>query len=435
MATIKFFTKGGKTSSTIYVRLYQGRQIDFKRSTHYQINPKHWDAKKEKLRNISGVTDKDEINGHLIGLREHINTKYNIDYANGKKINGDWLELKVNEYFGQYEETDLNILNKYCEYFISNLSTKKNHAKGGELGVSKRTIEKYENVANKLKGFQKHFKSELLITDINLKFENDFIKYLSKVEKLSDNTIGRMITFVKTICNDARDNGIKTNPQLAKIKGFKKQAQFVTLNEREIEDIIRYDFSKSPYLDNARDWLIIGLHTGQRVSDFMSFTEETIKGEYLEFTQKKTGSKTIVPLHRNVKNVLAKYEGSFPRKISEPRFNEYIKKVCEHAGITKMVEGSKINPKTKRKEEGKYAKWELVSSHICRRSFATNHYGKLPTPVLMNITNHSSEKMFLTYIGKTPNDNAKQLKEYWEAIEERNKTKKAPLKVVKSQLL
>ena len=38
-----------------------------------------------------------------------------------------------------------------------------------------------------------------------------------------------------------------------------------------------------------------------------------------------------------------------------------------------------------------------------RRSFATNFYGKIETPLLMNITGHSKESTFLTYIGTHQN--------------------------------
>ncbi len=72
-----------------------------------------------------------------------------------------------------------------------------------------------------------------------------------------------------------------------------------------------------------------------------------------------------------------------------------------------------IKPGVWRKQDGNFEKWELVSSHICRRSFATNHYGKLPTPVIMAVTGHSTERMFLTYIGKTAKDNAESLMAYW----------------------
>jgi hypothetical protein len=41
-----------------------------------------------------------------------------------------------------------------------------------------------------------------------------------------------------------------------------------------------------------------------------------------------------------------------------------------------------------------------------RRSFASNYYGKIETPLLMNITGHSKESTFLTYIGTHQNKDA-----------------------------
>ena len=75
----------------------------------------------------------------------------------------------------------------------------------------------------------------------------------------------------------------------------------------------------------------------------------------------------------------------------------------------------------------------MVSSHVCRRSFATNHYGELPTPVIMAITGHTTEKMFLNYIGKTAKDNAEVLKQYWKLQETKQKSK-TQFKVIKSSI-
>ena len=38
-----------------------------------------------------------------------------------------------------------------------------------------------------------------------------------------------------------------------------------------------------------------------------------------------------------------------------------------------------------------------------RRSFATNYYGKIETPILMHITGHTKESTFLSYIGTQQN--------------------------------
>jgi hypothetical protein len=83
-----------------------------------------------------------------------------------------------------------------------------------------------------------------------------------------------------------------------------------------------------------------------------------------------------------------------------------------------MVFGSKIletAPKSKifRKESKQYKKYELVTSHIGRRSFATNFYGIIPTSLLIGATGHSTEAMFLNYIGKTDTQKANQLADYF----------------------
>ncbi len=59
-----------------------------------------------------------------------------------------------------------------------------------------------------------------------------------------------------------------------------------------------------------------------------------------------------------------------------------------------------------RRIAGKYPKWQLITSHVGRRSFATNFYGKLGTSYIKNITGHSTEAMLLKYIGKKSKDTA-----------------------------
>ena len=66
-----------------------------------------------------------------------------------------------------------------------------------------------------------------------------------------------------------------------------------------------------------------------------------------------------------------------------------------------------------RTKEVEVEKWEILSSHIGRRSFATNFYGKIPTTYLIYVTGHSTEQMFLTYIGKSNKDLAMELTNYF----------------------
>ena len=49
--------------------------------------------------------------------------------------------------------------------------------------------------------------------------------------------------------------------------------------------------------------------------------------------------------------------------------------------------------------ESHYQKWELMTTHTARRSFATNAFlAKVPVKLIMDITGHSSPKTFYSYI-------------------------------------
>ena len=127
-----------------------------------------------------------------------------------------------------------------------------------------------------------------------------------------------------------------------------------------------------------------------------------------------------IPLHEKVTNVLNKRKGQFPRRISDQRYNDYIKEVCEKAELKNKIQGKIQKNISKEKDmlkmrsvPGQFEKWELVTSHIGRRSFATNFYGKIPTSYLIYVTGHSSEIMFLNYIGKSNKDMALELIKYF----------------------
>jgi hypothetical protein len=110
---------------------------------------------------------------------------------------------------------------------------------------------------------------------------------------------------------------------------------------------------------------------------------------------------------------LNRNKGNFPSALSAQKFNKHLKDLCKIAKINQPTEGAKVKDKTGRKEPGIYPKHELVTSHICRRSFASNFYGEIPTALLISITAHATETQFLEYIGKTTNDYAIQIAEYW----------------------
>ena len=355
MASLKYFTKGNQDPTTIYLRFTHGRKIDLKRSTSLLINPKFWNSKKGSVKQIAEFTDKLNLQNDLNDLKTTILNSFNTKYANGGIINSEWLNHTIKGYFNQDSKTDLNYFLDYAKYYKENLKSKV--LKSGKTGVTENTFKRYNTIINKMTGFETYKKKRYIFENIDLKFYQDFKNYLINVEHLNLNTTGRYINYIKTICIDAKKYGIKINPDVinGEFRATKETVDFITLSEHEIETIYKHDFSKTPYLDNARNWLIIGVWTGARVSDLLKFTKDNIKNGFIEYTAQKTEQKIVLPLHTQVKTILENLNGEFPRTLSSQNFNVFIKKVCSEVEINEMVKGSKrvkLKSKIWRKEKG-----------------------------------------------------------------------------------
>lgn len=425
MATVRFFTKSKSKPAVINVRFKRGAKFDISRTTSLSIDPKYWNNTKGTVRPSAEFKGKLKLVKKLHGLQGEISERYNEDFPNGVLINSEWLNRVILGYFDQDKDLQTEFLTDYAEYHLKNLPHKV--LKNGNTGVQQSTYKKYKSNIVKLKKFETFKKKRYLLNEVNMDFHREYISFLKNEENLNYNSIGKHLTIAKTICLDANSTkGIKISDTIlnGKFRTTKEPTSFVILSEKEINKIFNTDLSHTNYLDNAKNWLIIGVWLGARVSDLLNLSRENIKGNYLEYTAKKTGQKIVMPMHWQVRAILEKLEGNFPYKLSTQKFNDYIKTVCDKAGITEMVPGTKrieigktkTGEKIWRKVAKTYPKNELVSTHICRRSFATNHYGKLPTPVIMSATGHTTEKMLLSYIGKAPTDNANVLMEYWNNV-------------------
>lgn len=420
MATIKYLLQSKNNPATIYLRMSLGRGKALKRKSGYVIDPKSWSTATGYPK--TNLAENKNIKAKLISLEGAIIERYNIDNADGKLIDGNWLLTTINELQNRVNEDNKEYIVEYCKYFIENLPYNVNSI--GKRGASKATLTKYNTILNKLKGFESFKKKKYLIKQVDLNFRSEFIQYLSEKEKINDNTIGRYISFVKTIAYDARKNGYSLNPQILDFKGFTVKPPIVTLNFQEIANIKALDL-QDDRLNAARDWLVIGCYIGQRVSDLLRINKKMIQNiggfDFIVLRQVKTDKLVQIPIHEEVQSILNNREGNFPPTFgntwqsNNTIFNKLIKEVCKLAEFNEKVEGNLNNPTTMRNETGMHEKWKLVSSHICRRSFATNFYStqNYPTPLLMNITGHSTEAMFLNYIGKKPIDYSMQLAKIW----------------------
>jgi integrase len=236
-----------------------------------------------------------------------------------------------------------------------------------------------------------------------MQFYDEYMDYQLNVKENSHNLFGKRIKTIKTFLNDAT---IRGNNIHLMYKGFKltvKDSDNIYLTEDEIKKMYKLDLSENERLERVRDLFVVGCRTGLRYSDLVTIRKENISKDGIKVITKKTGKTLNTVIIEETQEILEKYSYELPN-ISKTNLNKYIKEVGELAGIDEISHkdtykaGKPISIKTK--------KYERISSHTARRSFATNMYkGGHPIYYLMHIIGHKKESTFLNYI-KVTNEEA-----------------------------
>lgn len=270
------------------------------------------------------------------------------------------------------------------------------------------TLRQISSTLNKLENFEKAKRMKLTFDKIDLTTYNNLVAYCTSELNLSTNSIGNVIKNLKMFMHSAFEEGLHQN-LIYRSRYFKKpseESEAIYLNEAELQRM-KKTILPNRHLDNVRDLFLLACYTGVRSQDYDKLNNDSLinNGTMLKVRTEKTDEEVIIPLHPIAKAILEKYNGT-PRLISNQKFNEYIKDVCRIVGLTESVTitrtcGGKKTRITK-------PKYNFVSSHTARRSFATNAYkAGVPTLAIMAITGHRTEKVFLKYVKVTKEEHAK----------------------------
>ena len=247
---------------------------------------------------------------------------------------------------------------------------------------------------------------------INWEFFTDFQNWLcTPPRQASLNYISRGLGIVRQLMREAERRGYHENTAYKEMKVRPEKAAKFALTFEELEKIYNLDLSQDKGLDKARDFLLIAAYTGLRYSDFSRIRAEHIIQEdgklYLEITTKKTGTAVTIPLLEQAEAILSKYDFN-PPKITDQYMNRCLKEVGKLAGLDDIL----IIDRTTggKRTETTVKKYEKLSSHVGRRSFATNFFLLgLPAAMLMQITGHATEHQFMEYIAIDKRRNAKAM--------------------------
>lgn len=194
-----------------------------------------------------------------------------------------------------------------------------------------------------------------------------FVDYMN--ERLATSSVKTYAAMMKAVLNLYNEE-VKLPKDYDKVLSIRGETSSNTwLNDLEIERLIGYiPVNATERL--VKNQFIMGCVTGARHSDYMDFTRENIVNRRLVYVSKKTHIRTEVPLSPVVERLIAENEMFYltGKEVSDPTFNATIRDICRKVGISERLKLYRAGNFV----EGQ--KYEFISSHTARRSFATNLY-------------------------------------------------------------
>ena len=385
--------------TALYLFFSPDKSCRIKYRTNYKILPKSWDFEKERLKpSASGAL---EFNVELNNLANCCTRE-----AMRKKETNQFLSKEDYKQIVQDCIDRDNAVNS--EISISHLKTqflsyKSNFVKEG-------TLKEYRTVFKGLEDFEKHKGTKLILREMDGKFLDQFEVFLSRKKNTNDgdkegllnDTIHKYISTLKVFLKWCNDNDYLVHPDVFKTQktNFKKKAynEIIALSESEIQKLMTHDLSDRPSLERVRDLFCLLCYTGQRFEDLINFDPKDIKNNAWDFISVKVKKRVIVPFEGYIapaKDILERIGYSVP-KISNQKFNEYIKTVGKLAGMDEIIKITRYSGKQKLVIEKR--KYDFLSSHVGRRSMVTNLLSRnVPITLVQKLTAHSDIRTLMKY--------------------------------------
>lgn len=372
-----------------------------------KILPTEWDDKKQR----AVITKKSLLNGDLNMWLDKMATAFKTVFRSclidNKPTNAQELKTKVEE--------ALNIRPEKIEAVklpVTFLEFARKFIQESKPLRAPNTIKAYESTFNRILEYEKFCNTVFQFSDITIEWRAAFIRFLQS-KGIGRNTEGKHIKSVKHLMNEATERGLNTNMAF-KSKSFSKPSEEVHrifLTKEEIKKIADLEIGNDKLKNIVRDYFIIACSTSLRYSDFVRIKKENIKNDCIQMITVKTGQEVIIPISPLVKTILEKYNYELPKAPCNQIFNRYVKEIGKSAGLNETVVITKTLGGIKQSHTKE--KWELLSSHVGRRSLVSNCILEgINTSSIMLISGHKSLRVFQGYVRINQHQNAEVLSKH-----------------------
>jgi integrase len=419
----------GNTDVQCHITINGGKRLVY--NTYKKVLAKDWTKKSSDKRAFrffkSTMKGYHEANKDLLDFFQTVHSEFNRFCREHNRVPTNQ-ELKhcLNVAFERTKRAERIDLFQFIERFIER--RRKSMIAEGKRVSGNTTLTGYQQSLNLLKEFSKSTRTPLDFDLINLEMYEAYVEYMQDEKRYRPSNIGKHIKYLKTFMNDALELGFTKNRshQSKYFRIIRSESFAIALNEEEVQAIHELDLSDNKGLDEQRDVFIVQCSTGLRFSDVSNLTRENIRTDsgksYIQIKTQKTGEVVSIPIDARLSEILVKYKDTsngFPRAFQNQVMNRYLKVLGQKVDLLHQYEtiNSTIGGKNVTEMKKRY---ELLTSHTGRRTFATKYYHLgVPPQVLMLITGHKSEAAFFKYIKTTSTDFAK----VFELVVERSQLK------------
>lgn len=239
----------------------------------------------------------------------------------------------------------------------------------------------------------KYDKSDILLESISMNFIQDFDFYLKSEFGHKQITINKSIQRIRKIIKLALAEGYLQKDPFILFKPKRVKNIIVFLNSGELEAFENYQFVQKR-LSFIQDLFVFSCYTGLPYRELMNLKQSNIiKGFdgslWIQMERKKTGKTLSIPLLPKAIKIINKYnnENSIFPKISNQKYNSYLKEIAAIIGIDKKL-----------------------TTHTGRKTFASTIllYNNVPIEIVSELLGHSSIRITQESYGKVINKRVAQ---------------------------
>ena len=363
--------------------------IRFRKYLNIQVKESNWNKNKERIK--SSYSNAFEINKRLDYIQNTINKIY-YDLINNE------IPITKSELSEKYDEKINGISRKdsFYDFCTEYIEVSKN-------SKTKGTIKGYRSAIKSLKEYEKQYRRKLDWSSFDYKFYTDYQSFQYNTKGNSQNLFGKRISQIKSILNQATKLGLNKYLTFKEYKVLKTKSKKEYLNKEEIQLLLELNLSENKRLEKVRDIFLVCCYTGVRFSEYKNLKKENIElgkeGKRINYFSKKTKKYVNTICDENTFELLKKYKFNLPQ-ISGQKYNEYIKEVCQIAGIDNVI--TVHTYKSGKATTYQKQKFELIASHTARRSFVTNLFkDNVTTSLIMVCTGHTKESTLSNNIQTT----------------------------------